>query len=166
MRDEVVVVVATVVGEEAECVRALSWRLERATVRRDRSLAAAVRKLRAATGGLEQRRFEAACNRRLVNTVEDAAVRARALRRRAGVRAAASELERVRRDGDVSVGELGGELARRVESLLARGHIGVQLSGIDVGELGRLVRLRRREVSLERARSAASDPGGSVLERP
>lgn len=162
MRAEVVSLVATL-GEEAERLQVLRRRFEQAAGRRDRLRAVVERKLRVATGGLELRHFEAGRTRRRVNTVEDAVARARAVRRRAGVEAAAERFERVRREGDTSVAAVGAELASLAEVLLARGHVGVQLSGLDADELRGLLQLRGTKGSPRSAMSAAKGSAISLL---
>jgi DNA replication protein DnaC len=112
-----------------------------ATVRqRELELLRAERRVLAATGGLGVAKWRAACSRRRIATVQDARLRATALRARATVEQAMAERERSRAQGDEAVRMARLALAEASKRLALYGPLGAGLVGLSVEELRRLAR--------------------------
>jgi hypothetical protein len=105
---------------------------------RIREVARAERRLVDATGGLGLRRWQIACRRRRIITVNDAQLRSRAVRARPATEATLAERDRVVARMDASLATAGTELAMRSAQLLSYGRLGVSLSGMTARELVRL----------------------------
>ena len=107
---------------------------------REIALVRADRGVMAATGGLGVTRWRAACRRRRISTVDDARLRANALRARPAVERALAERDRALAEGDQSVLVARLALTEACKRLVFYGPLGSQLSGLGVVELRRLAK--------------------------
>ena len=95
--------------------------------RRGKALRRAERAVRAATGGVGERRWRAALERRRFHDVADAVDHARALRARPAVEAAVAAREQVRAEHDELVDEARRKLDALAERLAGYGPLGARL---------------------------------------
>ena len=107
---------------------------------RDRKVKEAERNLVTATGGLGLARWQAACRRQRIVTVDDARLRARAVRAMPAVEVALSGRERVVAQQDAAVLAARSELAKASTQMARYGVVGAMALGLSVGELRRLAR--------------------------
>ena len=107
---------------------------------RKRKVKEAERKLVAATGGLGLARWEAACQRQRIVTVDDGRLRARAVRGRPGVEAALTARERVVAEQDKAVLAARSELAKASRQMARYGEIGASVLGLSTAGVLRLCR--------------------------
>ena len=107
---------------------------------RELELLRAERRVLAATSGLGVPKWRAACSRKRIATVQDARLRATALRARATVEQAMAERERARAQGDEAVRMARLALAEASKRLALYGPLGAGLVGLSVEELRRLAR--------------------------
>ncbi len=112
----------------------------RAGKARDRKVKEAERKLVAATGGLGLARWRAACRRQRIVTVDDARLRASAIRARPAVESALSEREPVVAEQEAAVRDARSELAKASRQMARYGAVGAMALGVTAGELRRLAR--------------------------
>jgi hypothetical protein len=98
----------------------------------------------AATGGSGVARWRAACRRARILTVQDAKLRARAVRARPVVEAALAERERVAAEGHEAMIAARSVLADASGRLAAYGPLAAVLTGLSPAELRRLARRPRR----------------------
>jgi hypothetical protein len=82
--------------------------------------------------------------RRRFRTVEDARVKARAIRARPAVEAALAEQERIVREHDADMSAAAFRLAELSRRIMGYGNIGVAATGLPPGELRGLARLSAR----------------------
>jgi hypothetical protein len=127
-------------ADDAEHWRAAYERWLRAARARDRRVKEAERRLVAATGGLGLARWEAACRRQRIVTVDDARLRARAVRATRAVEAALSARERVVAEQEAAVLVARSELAKASSQMARYGAVGAMALGVTAGELRRLAR--------------------------
>lgn len=121
---------AEVAGELA--VLAVAWdeartALTMAERRRGKALRSADRAARAATGGVGERRWRAALERRRFHDVADAVDHARALRARPAVEAALAARQQVRAEEDARVDEARRQVDALAERLAGYGPLGTRL---------------------------------------
>lgn len=107
---------------------------------RDLKVKEAERNLVSATGGLGFSRWEVACRRRRIATVDDGRLRARAVRARPAVEAALSACKRVVAKQEAAVLVARSELAKASRQVARYGTVGAMALGLSVGELRRLAR--------------------------
>lgn len=136
-----VVSVCDRLAEDAEGWREAYRAWQQACARRDQRLSQAERQVMAATGGLGYARWRAVLHRRRFRTIEDAKLKARALRARPAVEAAVAERDRNVRDGDADVDGAAFRLAEISGRVTVYGNLAERATGTPVGELRRLARL-------------------------
>jgi hypothetical protein len=107
---------------------------------RDRKVKEAERNLVVATGGLGLAHWEAACRRQRIVTVDDARLRARAVRATPAVEAALSACERVAVEQQEAVIVTRSELAEASKQMVLYGAVGAMALGLSAAELRRLAR--------------------------
>ncbi len=112
----------------------------RAAKARDRKIMDAERKLLAATGGLGLAYWESACRRKRIVNVEDARLKARAVRARPAVEAALSARELVLAEQEAATLSARLVLAEASRRMARYGVVGAGALGLSVGELRRLGR--------------------------
>ena len=115
------------------------WKL--ACSRRDEQVLRAREQVVAATGGLGFDRWHAALRRRRFRTIEDAKLKAKALRARPAVEAALAELNRIFSDGDAEVSAAASRLGQCSERVISYGNLAAIVTGMPIAELRRLARL-------------------------
>ena len=125
-------------ADDAEHWRAAYDRWLSAGRARDRKVKEAERRLVAATGGLGLAHWEAACRRRRLVTVDDARLRARAVRARPAVESALCVREAVVVEQAVAVFAARSELAQASRQMARYGVVGAMALGLSVGQLRRL----------------------------
>ena len=100
-----------------------------ALAHRERDLARADRRLRRATGGLDERSWRGATGRRRINTTADALIVARAIRSRPAAEDSLAARDVVRVVADERVRVARAELAEATRYLRCFGTIGMELAG-------------------------------------
>jgi hypothetical protein len=139
------------------------WKL--ACSRRDEDVLRARERVVAATGGLGLGRWQAALRRRRFRTIEDAKLKAKALRARPAVEAALAELDSIVSHHDAEVSAAVSRLGQCSERVISYGNLAAVVTGMPIAELRRLVRLaaygtgpryRHRAPTFE---GGANDPG-------
>jgi hypothetical protein len=122
-------------AEDAESWRGAhrDWKL--ACSRRDEDVLKARVRVVAATGGLGFGRWRAALHRRRFRTIEDAKLKATALRVRPAVEAALAELDRIASDRDAEVSDAASRLGQCSERVTSYGNLAVILTGMPGAEL-------------------------------
>ena len=140
IRDEVREAIEQVAAAAEECKRAYEvW--QRALEERDRRSEQMERRITKATGGLSVARFEVACRRRRVYTVQDAKAKARALRARPAVETAVAERGRVIADADAKVLAARIDLAYATKAVARYEAAGLAMTGLSASDLRRFSRL-------------------------
>ena len=91
----------------------------------------------AATGGLGLDRWRAALRRRRFRTIEDAKLKAKALRARPAVEAALAELDSIVSDRDAEVAAAASRLGQCSERVISYGRLGAVVTGMPIAELAR-----------------------------
>jgi hypothetical protein len=107
---------------------------------RQARLERADRRVLAATGGLRVAKWRAACRRKRIATVQDARLRAKALRARPAVEEALAERGRVAADSDEAVLVARLALAEASKRVAVYGALGARLTGLSAADLRRLAR--------------------------
>ena len=115
------------------------WKL--ACSRRDEQVLRARERVVAATGGLGLGRWQAALRRLRFRTIEDAKLKAKALRARPAVEAALAELNSIVSDGDAEVSAVASRLAKCSERVTSYGNLAAIVTGMPIAELHGLARL-------------------------
>ena len=105
---------------------------------RDRKVKEAERKLVVATGGLGLARWESACRRQRIVTVDDARLRARAVRARPAVESALCVREAVVVEQAAAVLAARSELARASSQMARYGVVGAMALGLSISQLRHL----------------------------
>jgi len=140
VRDELLEAVEEIVEVAGRWRRAYEgW--QRAAKRRDRLAERMERRVTNATGGLSVARWEVLCRRRSFRTVEDAKAKARAIRARSAVEAAAAERDRVIADADAKVRSARIDLAHASKAVARYGSTGLDMIGQSALTLRRFSRL-------------------------
>jgi hypothetical protein len=138
---------------------------------RQAGLERADRRVLAATGGLRVAKWRAACRRRRIATVQDAKLRAKALRARPAVEEALVERERVAADSDEAVLVARLALAEASKRVVLYGPLGTALTGLSADDLRRLARRPARGPSQGQRSAAGAErlpmplPAGTPAER-
>jgi hypothetical protein len=117
------------------------WKLARS--RRDEEVLRARERVVAATGGLGLDRWQAALRRRRFRTIEDAKIKAKALRVQPAVEAALAELDSIVSDRGVEVSAAASQLGQCSVRVNTYGNLAAVVTGIPVAELRGLARLAR-----------------------
>jgi hypothetical protein len=126
--------------EVGACWRRAYQAWQQALEQRDRVISRAERRVLRATGGLGLGKWEAACQRRRINTMEEASIVARAVRARPEVRLAVEEADRLRAVEDEAVLAARLWLTEATKQMLGYGTIGRQITGLTPAELHQLAR--------------------------
>jgi hypothetical protein len=103
-------------------------------------------KVLGSTGGLGLAKWRAACRRKRIATVQDARLKAKALRARPAVEEALAEHARVRAEGDALVLLAKLVLAEATKRLASCGSLGAELTGLSPVQLRRLARRPARSL--------------------
>jgi hypothetical protein len=128
-------------AEDAESWRKAYRDWTQARARRDEQVRRALERAAAATGGLGLGRWQSALGRRRFRTIEDAKVRAKALRVRPAVQAALAELDRVVYDRGAEVSGAASLLGECSERVASYGELAAMVTGVPIAELHRFTRL-------------------------
>jgi hypothetical protein len=115
------------------------WQL--ACSRRDEQVLRAQERVIGATGGLGLDRWQAALRRRRFRTIEDAKLKAKALRTRLAVEVALAELDTIASDRDAEVSAAASRLGDCSERIASYGKLAAIVTGVPMAELHRLTRL-------------------------
>ena len=115
------------------------WTL--ACSRRDEQVLEAWKRVAAATGGLGLTRWRAALRRRSIRTVEDAKLKAKALRARPAVEAALADLGSVISERDAEVSAAVSRLGDSSKRIASYGKLAAVATGVSTAQLRRLARL-------------------------
>jgi len=138
-REEVVVVGERLESDVEQWMAGyLAWK--RACRVRETEVERARRRVVAATGGLGVAHWGRARDRHGFRTVEDAKVKATAVRARSAVETALADLQKTTADHEAAVGATRRELAVLSRRILAYGRLGAELTGLSPEDLGRLAR--------------------------
>jgi hypothetical protein len=114
------------------------WKL--ACSRRDEDVLRARERVVAATGGLGLGRWQAVLRRRRFRTIEDAKLKAKALRSRPAVEAELANLDRITSDSDAEVSAAALRLGKCSVQITLYGKLAAILTGVPLTELRRLSR--------------------------
>jgi hypothetical protein len=117
------------------------WKL--ACSRRDDQVLRARERVVAATGGLGLGRWQAALRRRRFRTIEDAKLKAKALRARPAVEAALTELNSIVSDRGAQVSAAASRLGKCSERVTSYGNLAAVVTGMPISELRGFARLAR-----------------------
>jgi hypothetical protein len=109
--------------------------------RRDEQVLRARERVVAATGGLGLGRWQAALRRRRFRTIEDAKLKAKALRARPAVEAARAELDRIVSDRGAEVSAAASRLGQCSERVTSYGKLAAVVTGMPIAELRGLAHL-------------------------
>jgi hypothetical protein len=115
------------------------WKL--ACSRRDEDVLRARERVLVATGGLGLGRWQAALRRRRFRTIEDAKIKAKALRARSAVEAALAELDSIVSDRGAEVSAAASRLGQCSERVTSYGNLAGIVTGMPIAELRGLARL-------------------------
>lgn len=128
-------------AEDAESWREAhrDWKL--ACSRQDEAVLRARERVIAATGGLGIGRWRAALRRRRFRTIEDAKLKAKALRARPAVEAALAELDSIISDRGAQVAAAASRLGQCSERVISYGRLGAVVTGMPIAELRGLAHL-------------------------
>jgi hypothetical protein len=115
------------------------WKLARS--RRDEQVQRARERVVAATGGLGLDRWQAALRRRRFRTIEDAKLKAKALRARPAVESALAEVDSIVSDRGSEVSAAASWLGHCSERMVLYGKLAAVITGTPIAELRGLARL-------------------------
>jgi hypothetical protein len=127
-------------AEDAESWREAHRDWELACSRRDEQVLRAQERVFAATGGLGLGRWQAALRRRRFRSIEDAKLKAKALRARPAVEAALAELDSIVSGRGAEVSAASSRLGKCSERVTAYGNLAAVVTGMPVAELRGLAR--------------------------